>query len=123
METTEQEQPQEDASQQEEEAAQRTIAAAATDDEPEQSQQQERGKRKERVGVVASDKMDKSIVVVVQRQVKHDMYDKFMRRTSKIMAHDEDNDASEGDTVGIMESRPYSKNKRWRLTEIIERAK
>lgn len=89
----------------------------------EQTETPSRGKRKERVGVVTSDKMDKSIVVAVQRQVKHPMYGKFMKRTSKIMAHDEENEADEGDTVRIMECRPYSKHKRWRLVDILERAK
>lgn len=79
--------------------------------------------RKERVGVVVSNKMDKSILVAVQRQIQHPIYGKFVKRTSKLMAHDEANEANEGDTVRIMETRPMSKNKRWRLTEIIERAK
>lgn len=79
--------------------------------------------RKERVGVVVSNKMDKSILVAVQRQIQHPIYGKFIKRTSKLMAHDAANEASEGDTVRIMETRPVSKNKRWRLTEIIERAK
>lgn len=88
----------------------------------EQAGTSSRGKRKERVGVVTSDKMDKSIVVAVQRQVKHPMYGKFMKRSSKIMAHDEENEADEGDTVRIMECRPYSKRKRWRLVDVLERA-
>lgn len=88
----------------------------------EQTETSSRGKRKERVGVVTSDKMDKSIVVAVQRQVKHPMYGKFMKRSSKIMAHDEENEADEGDTVRIMECRPYSKRKRWRLVDVLERA-
>lgn len=79
--------------------------------------------RKERVGLVISDKMDKSIVVVVERKVKHPMYGKFVKRTSKFTAHDEKNDCNIGDTVRIMETRPMSKNKCWRLVEIIERAK
>jgi small subunit ribosomal protein S17 len=79
--------------------------------------------RKERVGLVVSDKMDKSIVVVVERKVKHPIYGKFVKRTSKFIAHDEKNDCNIGDTVRIMETRPLSKNKCWRLVEIIERAK
>ncbi len=87
-------------------------------------QQQERTTtRKERVGVVISDKMNKSISVAVQRQIKHPIYGKFIKKTTKLMAHDEENDAHEGDTVRIMETRPLSKNKRWRLVEVIERAK
>ena len=79
--------------------------------------------RKERTGLVISDKMDKSILVVVERKVKHPIYGKFVKKTSKFMAHDEKNDCNEGDTVRIMETRPLSKNKCWRVVEIIERAK
>lgn len=79
--------------------------------------------RKERVGTVVSNKMDKSISVAVRRQIKHPIYGKFVKRTTKLMAHDENNEANEGDTVRIVETRPLSKNKRWRLKEIIERAK
>jgi small subunit ribosomal protein S17 len=79
--------------------------------------------RKERIGLVVSDKMDKSIVVVVERKVKHPMYGKFVKKTTKFMAHDEKNESNIGDTVKIMETRPLSKNKCWRLVEIIERAK
>jgi small subunit ribosomal protein S17 len=79
--------------------------------------------RKERIGLVVSDKMDKSIVVVVERKVKHPMYGKYMKKTTKFMAHDDKNDSHVGDTVRIMETRPLSKNKCWRLVEIIERAK
>lgn len=79
--------------------------------------------RKERVGIVVSSKMDKSISIAVQRQIKHPIYGKFIKRTTKLMAHDENNEAKEGDTVRIMETRPLSKSKRWRLTEIIEKAK
>ena len=82
-----------------------------------------RARRKERVGVVVSDKMNKSILVALQRQVKHPIYGKFIKKTTKLMAHDENDDAHEGDTVRIVETRPLSKNKRWRLIEIIERAK
>ena len=79
--------------------------------------------RKERVGIVVSSKMNKSIVVAVRRQIQHPIYGKFIKRTTKLMAHDENNDANEGDTVRIMETRPLSKNKRWRLVEVVERAK
>jgi len=82
-----------------------------------------RNTRRERVGVVTSNSMDKSIVVVVKRKVKHPIYGKFVNKSSKFMAHDEENTANPGDTVKISETRPMSKNKRWRLVEIIERAK
>ena len=84
---------------------------------------EERNLRKERVGLVVSDKMDKSIVVQIDRKVKHPIYGKFVRRTSTFTAHDEKNECHVGDTVRIMETRPLSKQKRWRLVEIIERAK
>ncbi len=83
----------------------------------------DRGKRKVIQGVVSSDKMDKSRVVVVERRVKHPLYKKYVKKTSKFMAHDEQNDSHVGDTVVIMETRPLSKKKRWRLVEIVERAK
>lgn len=82
-----------------------------------------RNLRKERIGKVVSDKMSKTITVEVSRKVKHPMYGKFMSKTKKFAAHDENNDCGIGDTVKIMETRPLSKNKRWRLVEIIERAK
>jgi small subunit ribosomal protein S17 len=82
-----------------------------------------RNLRKERVGKVVSNKMDKSITIAVERKVKHEIYGKFLKKTTKLMAHDEKNDAGIGDTVRIMETRPLSKNKRWRLVEIIEKAK
>jgi len=82
-----------------------------------------RNLRKERVGVVTSNKMDKTITVAVQRKEKHPIYGKFVKKTTKFAAHDEKNDCGIGDTVKIMETRPLSKNKRWRLVEIIERAK
>ena len=84
---------------------------------------EERNLRKERIGVVVSTKMDKSIVVAVKRKVKHPIYGKFINRTKKLMAHDEANTCNIGDTVRISETRPLSKNKAWRLIEIIERAK
>ena len=83
----------------------------------------ERNFRKERIGVVVSNKMDKSIVVAVKRKVKHPIYGKFINKTKKLMAHDEENKCKIGDTVRISETRPLSKNKTWRLIEIIERAK
>ena len=82
-----------------------------------------RNLRKERIGVVTSNKMEKSIVVSIERKVKHELYGKFLKKTSKFTAHDEKNDCNIGDTVKIMESRPLSKIKNWRLVEIIERAK
>jgi small subunit ribosomal protein S17 len=82
-----------------------------------------RNLRKERVGIVTSDKMDKNITVSVERREKHPIYGKFVKKTSKFAAHDEKNDCGIGDTVKIMETRPLSKNKRWRLIEVIERAK
>jgi small subunit ribosomal protein S17 len=83
----------------------------------------ERNLRKERIGLVVSNKMDKSITVAVERKLKHPMYGKFIGQTSKFMAHDEKNECGIGDTVKIMETRPLSKSKRWRLVEILERAK
>jgi small subunit ribosomal protein S17 len=83
----------------------------------------ERNLRKERVGKVVSNKMTKSITVAVDRKVKHPIYGKFVHKTTKFMAHDENNEAGIGDTVRIMETRPLSKSKRWRLIEIIEKAK
>lgn len=82
-----------------------------------------RNVRKERVGKVTSNKMTKSITVAIQRKVKHPIYGKFMNKTTKLMAHDENNECGIGDTVRIMETRPLSKNKRWRLIQIIEKAK
>ena len=83
----------------------------------------DRNLRKERIGIVASNKMDKSIVVAIERKVKHPLYGKFVKQTSRFVAHDEENTCNEGDTVKIMETRPLSKRKNWRLVEIIERAK
>lgn len=83
----------------------------------------ERNLRKVREGVVVSNKMQKTIVVHVERQFKHPLYGKFLKRSSKHSAHDENNDCNIGDTVRIMETRPLSKTKRWRLVEILERAK
>lgn len=83
----------------------------------------ERKLRKERTGIVTSDKMDKTITVSIERKVQHPIYGKFLKQTKSFKAHDEKNDAKVGDTVKIMETRPLSKTKRWRLVEIIERAK
>ena len=83
----------------------------------------ERNLRKERIGVVASNKMDKTIVVVIERRTKHPIYGKFVKKSTRFFAHDEKNECNIGDTVRIMETRPLTKNKHWRLVEIIERAK
>ena len=82
---------------------------------------EQRGMRKERVGVVVSDKMDKTIVVAIRTRVKHPLYGKIMNRTTKLKAHDENNECGVGDTVRVMETRPLSKEKHWRLVEIVER--
>ncbi|HQF29042.1 MAG TPA: 30S ribosomal protein S17 [Bacteroidia bacterium] len=84
---------------------------------------EERALRKERIGVVTSTKMDKSIVVSVERREKHPKYGKFIKKTKKFMAHDDKNECGVGDTVRIMETRPMSKLKRWRMVEILEKAK
>ena len=83
----------------------------------------ERNLRKERIGVVVSNKMQKSIVVEIERREKHPIYGKFIKKTSRFMAHDEKEECNIGDTVRIMETRPLSKRKCWRLVEIIDRAK
>ena len=83
----------------------------------------ERNLRKIRVGVVSSNKMDKSIVVVIERKVKHPLYGKFVKKSTKFHAHDEKNECSIGDTVRIMETRPLSKTKRWRMVEVLEKVK
>lgn len=79
--------------------------------------------RKQRVGVVTSNKMDKSIVISVERRIQHPIYGKFVKKSKKFVAHDEENTCNEGDTVRIMETRPLSKRKKWRLVEVIEKAK
>ena len=84
---------------------------------------EKRNLRKERIGIVTSDKMEKSIVVSEVKRQNHPMYGKYVLNTKKYVAHDENNDCNEGDTVKIMETRPLSKSKRWRLVEILERAK
>ncbi|NMB25541.1 MAG: 30S ribosomal protein S17 [Firmicutes bacterium] len=83
----------------------------------------ERNMRKSRVGTVVSDKMDKTVVVQVERRVKHSLYGKYINRSTKFKAHDENNSAGIGDRVRIMETRPLSKDKRWRLVEIVEKAR
>lgn len=83
----------------------------------------ERNLRKEKIGQVVSDKMDKTITIAVERKEKHPMYGKFVQKTTKFKAHDENNECGIGDTVRVMETRPLSKDKRWRLVEIIEKAK
>jgi len=82
-----------------------------------------RSLRKTRVGVVVSNKMEKSIVVAIERKVAHAVYKKYFKKTTKLMAHDEKNECRIGDTVKIMEIRPLSKNKKWRLVEVVEKAK
>jgi small subunit ribosomal protein S17 len=83
----------------------------------------ERNLRKQRTGVVVSDKMDKTVTVLVERKLRHPLYGKFVKKSKKFMAHDELNDCNNGDKVRIMETRPMSKNKRWRVVQIVERAK
>jgi small subunit ribosomal protein S17 len=83
----------------------------------------ERNDRKEKIGIVVSNKMQKSITVTVERKIMHEKYHKYLKKTSKFYAHDEKNECGVGDTVRIAETRPISKNKRWRLVEIIEKAK
>ena len=89
----------------------------------ENSQTVNRTSRKTRIGTVVSDKMDKTVVVSIERRVQHPVYGKMVRRTKRLKAHDEKNDAKTGDTVRIMETRPMSKDKRWRVVEIVERAR
>ncbi len=84
---------------------------------------EERNLRKTRTGVVTGNKMDKTITVAIERKVKHPIYGKFVKKTSKFHAHDEKNECTVGDTVKIMETRPLSKTKRWRLVEVVEKAK
>ncbi|WP_236970626.1 30S ribosomal protein S17 [Membranihabitans marinus] len=84
---------------------------------------EERNLRKVKVGVVSSDKMDKTITVVVERRLQHPIYGKFVKKSKKFTAHDESNECNIGDTVRIMETRPLSKKKRWRLVEVLEKAK
>jgi len=90
---------------------------------PPEKKETGRAQRKTKIGKVISNKMKKSVVISVERQIKHPLYGKYVKKTSTFMAHDENNDAKEGDTVLVMETRPLSARKRWRLVEIIERAK
>lgn len=83
----------------------------------------ERNSRKEIIGKVTSSKMDKSVVVAIERRIKHPLYGKFVKKTKKYVAHDENNECSLGDIVQLMETRPLSKSKRWRLVKIVEKAK
>jgi small subunit ribosomal protein S17 len=89
----------------------------------EQTTATDRGDRKVRTGVVVSDKMDKTVLVRIDRQVRHATYGKVVKRSSKLAAHDDANDAHVGDTVRVMETRPLSRSKRWRVVEIVQRAK
>ncbi|GAB3962480.1 hypothetical protein GCM10028805_63710 [Spirosoma harenae] len=108
-----------------------TPVVAATPEEPkaaapatsETKSASERNARKERIGRVTSNKMQKTITVAIDRKVKHPLYHKFQTKTTKLTVHDEKNECGIGDTVRVMETRPLSKNKRWRLVEIIEKAK
>ena len=95
----------------------------ASNEEQQAASAVERNLRKEIIGRVSSSKMDKSITVIVESKMKHPIYGKFVSKSTKFMAHDENNECGEGDTVRIMSTRPLSKNKRWRLVEIVERAK
>jgi small subunit ribosomal protein S17 len=88
-----------------------------------EEQVEQRGRRKVRVGVVVSDAMDKTVLVRIDRKMRHPLYKKTVARSSKLAAHDENNDAHVGDTVRVMETRPLSKTKRWRIVEVVERAK
>jgi small subunit ribosomal protein S17 len=91
--------------------------------ETQESQAVTRASRKTRIGLVVSDKMEKTVVVSIERRVQHPVYGKMVRRTKRLKAHDEANDAKTGDTVRIMETRPMSKDKRWRVVEIVDRAR
>jgi small subunit ribosomal protein S17 len=88
-----------------------------------EQQEKERGRRKLRVGKVVSDKMEKTVVVVIERLVKHPVYKRYVRKRSRFKVHDEKNECKEGDTIRFMETRPLSKEKRWRFVEFVERAK
>lgn len=105
------------------EAAETSTTVAGVSSSQEEMSDDARARRKVRQGLVLSNKMDKTIVVAVQRKVTHPLYKKFINKTSKFVAHDETNDANIGDLVRIMETRPLSKTKRWRLVTVLERAK
>ena len=104
-------------------AATETIRAPAPAETVGPGAAEERTRRKVRVGVVVSDKMDKTVLVRIDRRVRHPLYKKTVARSNKLAAHDETNDANVGDKVRVMETRPLSKTKRWRVTEVLERAK
>lgn len=99
------------------------MSDTVTHNEQQEQQGPERNLRKQRTGVVTSDKMNKSVTVLVERRLRHPIYGKFVKKTRKFMAHDEQNECGVGDKVRIMETRPLSKNKRWRVVEILEKAK
>jgi small subunit ribosomal protein S17 len=99
------------------------TAEGSASDEADASERRERAKRKVREGVVVSDSMDKTVVVAVIERVRHPKYNKFVLQTKRLYAHDETNDVNVGDKVRVMETRPLSKTKRWRVAEILERAK
>jgi small subunit ribosomal protein S17 len=105
-----------------EEGAGVVAEQAAVDEEVLEADEESRNLRNERVGVVVSDKMEKTIIVRIERSKKHPMYKKYLKRSARKMTHDENGEAGEGDTVRIMETRPISKRKRWRLVDILERA-
>jgi len=84
---------------------------------------EQRGLRKTRIGIVVSDKMDKTVTIAIERKVPHPIYKKYFKKTTKLMAHDEKSECRVGDKVKVMETRPLSKNKRWRMVEIVEKAK
>jgi small subunit ribosomal protein S17 len=104
-------------------SAERTSATRATATPSSAEASSDRTRRKVRTGVVVSEKMDKTVLVRIDRKVRHPLYKKTLSRSNKLAAHDENNDARVGDTVRVMETRPISKTKRWRIVEIVERAK
>ncbi len=110
-------------SQPEQDVATTEVQAPTSADAPLVEPARPRGERKERTGVVVSERMDKTVLVRIRQVVRHSTYGKTVRRSSKLAAHDEANDAHVGDTVRVMETRPLSKTKRWRVIEIVERAK
>jgi len=120
---SEQDQPTTAAEATEAQAPATPAAPAQTTDADAAAAEKSRGERKVRTGVVVSEKMDKTVLVRIQQVVRHRSYGKTVRRSSKLAAHDEANDAHVGDTVRLMETRPLSKTKRWRVVEVVERAK
>lgn len=99
------------------------VAAASSNDAADSGSAVKRGRRKTRIGKVVSNKMDKSIIVAIERRIIHPIYKKYFKKTTKFMAHDQNNVANIGDIVKIMETRPLSARKRWRLVEVIEKVK